>query len=412
VVRTSTTPTGSRPPWAVAALVGALMVPLAGCGGGTAPGSAAPSSAPPSSAPSSAPGSTASATPPAEPPAADASCAERTLAGLDPRARAAQLLMVGVPATDPVAGAGELGDVPVGGVFLRGRSSAGAESVAAAVAQVQDAAAVPLQVAVDQEGGAVQTLKGPGFDLLPPALEQGRRPPAELRDQARAWGGQLRDAGITLDLAPVADTVPAGTEDANPPIGAYDRHYGTDPAAVAGAVAAVVAGLQDAGVAATVKHFPGLGRVDVNTDTDPGAADPETTPTDPYLEPFAAAVAGDVAAVMVSSASYPQLDPDHPAVFSPAVLGLLRDRLGFDGVVVTDDLGAAVALSAVPVGQRAVDAVGAGVDVVLTVRTEDAGPMAGALAERAAADGAFAARVDASALRVLALKERFGLLSC
>ena len=150
----------------------------------------------------------------------------------------------------------------------------------------------------------------------------------------------------------------------------------------------------------------------MNTDTEVGATDPKTSPADPYLQPFAAAVTGGTAAVMVSSASYPQLDPDRPAVFSPAVLGLLRGQLGFGGVVVTDDLGAAVALSAVPVGQRAVDAVGAGVDVVLTVETGDAAPMAAALVDRAAADPAFAARVDQSALRVLALKERFGLLAC
>jgi beta-N-acetylhexosaminidase len=115
---------------------------------------------------------------------------------------------------------------------------------------------------------------------------------------------------------------------------------------------------------------------------------------------------------MISSATYPQLDPDRAAVFSPAVIGLLRDQLGFDGVVVADDLGQAVALSATPVGQRAVEAVGAGVDVVLTVRGEDAAPMSAALADRAATDPRFATRVDESALRVLALKERFGLLSC
>jgi beta-N-acetylhexosaminidase len=215
-----------------------------------------------------------------------------------------------------------------------------------------------------------------------------------------------------MDLAPVADTVPAGTEDDNPPIGAFDRHYGTDPAAVAVAVTASVAGLQDAGVAATVKHFPGLGRVDVNTDTDVGATDPETTPADPHLAPFAAAVSAGTAAVMMSSATYPRLDPDRPAVFSPTVLGLLRGQLGFSGVVVTDDLGAAAALSSVPVGRRAVQAVGAGVDVVLTIRTEDAAPMVEALEEQAAADPAFAGRIDESARRVLALKERFGLLTC
>lgn len=394
----------------MAVLTGALLVPLAGCGGSATGGPAAPSSTP------SGAGTTPGTEPAPLPTAAGGSCAERTLADLDRAERIGQLLMVGVPATDPAGGAAQIGDVPVGGVFLRGRSSAGAaavsEAVGAAVAQLGRTASVPIQVAVDQEGGAVQTLQGPGFDLLPSALEQGRQPPEQLRATVRGWARQLRDAGITMDLAPVADTVPAGTEDSNPPIGASSREYGSDPGAVATAVTAVVAGLQDAGVAATLKHFPGLGRVDANTDTDVGAADPETDPDDPYLQPFAAAVADGAAAVMVSSATYPQLDPDRLAVFSPAVLGLLRDQLGFTGVVLSDDLGAAAALAAVPVGQRAVDAVGAGVDVVLTIRTEDAAPMAAALAERATTDPAFAARVDGAALRVLALKTRFGLLTC
>jgi beta-N-acetylhexosaminidase len=226
------------------------------------------------------------------------------------------------------------------------------------------------------------------------------------------WAAQLRSAGITMDLGPVADTVPAGTEADNPPIGAFDRQYGSDPAQVADAVTATVGGLQDAGVVATAKHFPGLGRVQVNTDTDVGATDPETSPADPFLAPFAAAVTAGTGAVMISSATYPQLDPDRLAVFSPAVLRLLRDQLGFDGVVITDDLGMAVALTGVPVGQRAVDAVAAGVDVVLTVSPADAAPMAQALADRAAADPTFAPRVRESAGRVLALKERFGLLTC
>jgi beta-N-acetylhexosaminidase len=320
--------------------------------------------------------------------------------------------MVGVAAADPVAGAGQLSGVPVGGVFLRGRSSAGAAAVGAAVAQVQAASALPLEVAVDQEGGWVQTLTGPGFDTVPRALAQGALPAGTLRGEVTSWAGQLRAAGITMDLGPVADTVPPGTGKENPPIGASDRQYGGDPARVAAAVGTVVRALQDAGVAATAKHFPGLGRVPVNTDTDVGATDPETSPTDPFLQPFAAAVDAGAAAVMVSSATYPRLDPGRLAVFSPAVLGLLRDQLRFDGIVVTDDLGEAVALSGLPVGQRAVDAVAAGVDVVLTVRTADAAPMSEALVGRATADPAFAARVGGSALRVLALKERFGLLTC
>jgi beta-N-acetylhexosaminidase len=350
------------------------------------------------------PTSARSATPP--------SCAQRTLDRLDLPSRAGQLLMVGVAATDPVAGVGQLSGVPVGGVFLRGRSSAGAAAVGAAVAQVQAASALPLEVAVDQEGGLVQTLTGPGFDSIPTALAQGALPADTLRAAATSWAGQLRAAGITMDLAPVADTVPAGTGKVNPPIGASDRQYGSDPARVAAAVGTVVRALQDTGVAATAKHFPGLGRVERDTDTDTGATDPETSPTDPYLQPFAAAVDAGTAAVMASSATYPRLDPGRLAVFSPAVLGLLRGQLRFHGVVVTDDLGQAVAPSGVPVGQRAVDAVTAGVDLVLTVRTADAVPMSAALVDRATTNPAFAAQVGVSALRVLTLKERFGQLTC
>jgi beta-N-acetylhexosaminidase len=381
-----------------ALLAVAVLLSAVGCGdGGPAREQAAPSSA---------------ASSPSTSPEAPPSCAERTLAGLDPAARAGQLLMVGVAAEDPAGGLAGAAGVPVGGVFLHGRSRADAATLGAAVAGLQASSPVPLQVAVDQEGGLVRTLQGPGFDELPTATEQGARPREELRSTVTALARQLRAAGITLDLAPVADVVPAGTEAANPPIGASDRHYGSDPAHVADAVGTVVRALQDGGVAATAKHFPGLGRVTVNTDTDLGATDPLTTADDPALQPFAAAVDAGTAVVMVSSATYPRLDPDAPAVFSAAVVGLLRDRLGFGGVVMSDDLGRAVAVSQVPVERRAVHAVAAGVDVVLTVRAVDAQPMAQALTDRAAADPAFAARVSESAGRVLALKERFGLLSC
>ena len=352
------------------------------------------------------------------PPAASSSapppptCAEQTLDRLDRTARVGQLLMVGVPAQDPAAGSAQLAGVPVGAVFLQGRSAAGAEAVRSAVAQLQAASALPLQVAVDQEGGLVQTLRGPGFDDVPTALEQGRLAPDALRAAVTGWATQLRDAGVTMDLAPVADVVPAGTEDQNPPIGASDRQYDSDPGQVADVVGIVVGALQDAGVVATAKHFPGLGRVTANTDTDLDASDPQTTADDPHLQPFAAAVSAGVGAVMVSSATYPRLDPGAPAVFSPAVVGLLRDRLDFDGVVVSDDLGPAAAVSRTPVPERAVAAVAAGVDVVLTIRPADAQPMAQALADRAATDPAFDERVTESAGRVLALKERFGLLTC
>jgi beta-N-acetylhexosaminidase len=115
----------------------------------------------------------------------------------------------------------------------------------------------------------------------------------------------------------------------------------------------------------------------------------------------------------MSSAVYERIDPDDRALFSRAVItDLLRGRLGFTGVVTTDDVGAAAAVRDVPVGQRAVRFVAAGGDQVLTVQPGDVGPMVDALAARAGSDPAFAARVDESARRILGLKSARGLLRC
>ena len=116
---------------------------------------------------------------------------------------------------------------------------------------------------------------------------------------------------------------------------------------------------------------------------------------------------------MISSARYPRLDPDNIAAFSPAVVtGLLRERMGYTGLVVSDDLGAAVAASGVPVGERAVRFVRAGGDMVLTVRSADAAPMVGALVAAGQADPAFQARLTDAARHVVRSKYRAGLLKC
>jgi beta-N-acetylhexosaminidase len=272
---------------------------------------------------------------------------------------------------------------------------------------------VGLSVAVDQEGGRVQTLTGAGFSTLPPASVQQGWTTARL---GATWGRtarQLRAAGVTMNLAPVADTVPAGTERFNPPIGAVGRHYGRSPGPVGTRVGVVAAGLEANGVAATLKHFPGLGRVRRNTDTSTGAVDSRYSTRDPHLEPFVDGIRAGADVIMISSASYPRLDPDRPAVFSPRVIdGLLRTRLGYRGVVLSDDLGAAAAVRRVPLGQRAVRFVAAGGDQTLSVRTSDAGPLVDALASRARRSPGFRSRVDAAALRVLTLKADTGVLEC
>jgi beta-N-acetylhexosaminidase len=351
---------------------------------------------------------------PADAPAAHA-CIARILRGLSRQDLAGQVVMAGVPADDPASAASTVRRQRLGGVFLAGRSHASPTSVRRAVDELRTAVGreLPLHVAADQEGGAVQTLEGAEFTDIPPAVQQGQWAPGRLAERTRRWAGPLARAGVTLDFAPIADTVPPGTAAANPPIGAFGRQFGGSAVAVAADVAVVVRTLQENHVQATVKHFPGLGRVRVNPDSAGGAVDRVATADDPHLAPFRAAIAVGVGAVMVSSASYPQLDDRSIAAFSrPIVTGLLRDRLRFGGLIVSDDLGAAGAVRAVPVGQRAVRFVAAGGDLVLTVRLDDAPTMARALDQEARRSPAFARRLGEAARHVLESKARAGLLPC
>ena len=217
---------------------------------------------------------------------------------------------------------------------------------------------------------------------------------------------------MNLDLAPVVDIVPAGTETANPPIGAFDRQYGSTAAVVVPAAGAVVDGLSAHGVTATLKHFPGLGRVQANTDTTADVVDSTTTADDEQVAAFADLARSPADPfVMVSSARYTQLDPDAQAAFSPIVLtDLLRGQLGFDGVVISDDFGLATAVQDLPPGERAVRFLAAGGTLVLTVDPAIVPTMIDAVLARADADPAFATTVDAAVHTALLAKERAGLL--
>ncbi len=404
-------PAPARPLPALCAL---LCLLLAACSG------ASPTSAEPSSSPTTNASPTTSAAPTTTEPTTPAPSTvpveqqvDDALAGLDRRAQVAQLFVVGVQLDDLDAGEALVED-GVGGVFLAGRSRAAAEDLAAVTGRWAGAAPGPRPwVAVDQEGGQVQALQGPGFDRLPPAAEQGQLPPDQLAALADGLGASLASAGVNLDLAPVADVVPAGTEAGNDPIGAFGRQYGSTAADVVPDVRTVVDGLAAHGVTSTLKHFPGLGLVDENTDEAAGVVDPVTTADSEQVAAF-----GELAAspaepfVMLSSATYPAIDPSAPATFSPTVVRtLLRGFLGFDGVVVTDDVGAAAAFRDVPPGDRAVRFLAAGGTLVLTV---DAGvwpTMADAVLARAEADPAFSATVDAAVVTALTAKARAGLLA-
>ena len=130
------------------------------------------------------------------------------------------------------------------------------------------------------------------------------------------------------------------------------------------------------------KHFPGLGRVTGNTDFTSDVVDTVTTADDPYLDSFRAVINAGVPYVMVAEATYTQIDPAHLAVFSPTVMRLLRNGLGFQGVILSDDLGEAAAVASIPAAQRAIDFLDAGGDLVTSQAIGPAEQMAAAVLAR------------------------------
>jgi beta-N-acetylhexosaminidase len=310
-------------------------------------------------------------------------------------------------------------DSHVGSVWFTATTSVGTAGVRRIAGAVQEEATskatgtVGFFVAANQEGGIIQALRGPGFSTIPTAVIQGGKPADELAADARTWGEELKAAGINLDFAPVTDVVPQANETTNEPIGLLEREYGHDAASAGHHAAAFVAALAGAGVATTAKHFPGLGEVVGNTDFKSGVVDDVTGPADPSLGSFRAVIDAGVPFVMVALATYKRIDPDHLAVFSPTVIeDLLRGDLGFDGVVMSDDLGDAVAVADISPGDRAVEFLKAGGDLVVVKSAADAVTMAAAARTRAGDDIDFAARVDDAVLSVLRAKEAARLLPC
>lgn len=399
-----------------AALACLCALTVAGCGGGSDPEPTPEASGPATEAThTESAEATASATP-SEPPQ---SCVDTVAASLAPEQRLGQLLMIGF---DTNAGQTALDayvrDQHVGSVVYLGGWE-GYEKVRSTSAHLQSLVStsstgdIGLIIAADQEGGIVHQLRGDGFTRPPKALEQAQSSPAELTALANGWGQEIIGAGVNVNLAPVADTVPAEVGQANEPIGKWGRQFGSDPQVVGEYVAAFLDGMAEAGVTGVVKHFPGLGRVTGNTDfTAEGIEDAVANVDDPFLQPFQAGMDAGAGMVMMSSASYPKIDPDNQAVYSSAVItGLLRERMGWDGVVITDDVNAA-ALADLPAGERAVRFISAGGDIVLNGDPRATGEMLDAIAATAEADPTFAQQVEDAVERVLALKDEMGLLPC
>ena len=404
----------SRRPVLLAAFLGAGS--LAGCslipGSSSAGGSSssAKPKAPAPASPSAAPSPTASAMA-----SATATASGGALAGWSLEEKVGQLMMVGVDATAPKDSSTEAVDTHhVGNIFIAGRTTAGGQATQKVIASFTGKVgpgttrSTPMLVATDQEGGEVQVLSGSGFSEIPSAMDQSTQSRDQLVAAARTWGKELADVGVNMNLAPVVDLVDIPRPTTNEPIGKWGREYGHDAATVSSQAGAFAEGMQSSKVIPTYKHFPGLGRVKDNTDTSANVVDGTTNrSTDAAVGVFANAIAAGAQVIMVSSATYALIDPSAPAVFSSTIVtDMLRTQMGFSGVVITDDVSAAVQVQSVAASDRAVQAIRAGCDIVLASADPTvAADMIKALITTAQSDPAFAARVDESATRVLNLKK-------
>jgi len=298
----------------------------------------------------------------------------------------------------------------VGGVVLFARNVDAPEQLAELVRELQALARDaghewPLLVAVDQEGGRVQRLREP-WTLWPALRAVGRAgDEAIARRMGQGLAAELAACGIRCDLAPVVDV---DTNAANPVIG--ERSFGDDPDLVSRLGAAMIEGLQAGGVAACAKHFPGHGDTSVDSHLELPAVDHSRSRLeDVELRPFRAAIVAGVATVMTAHVLVRELDDQRPATLSPTIVGgLLRRELGFEGVVVSDDLEMKAVADAWPAPRAAVLAIQAGCDLLPVCHSAEA--------QVAAIEGVVRAveaeeigwkALDAAAARIRSLKERF-----
>jgi beta-N-acetylhexosaminidase len=321
--------------------------------------------------------------------------------------RIGQLFFVGVQGTGETPALREiLRELRPGGVMLFTRNIHDPAQVRALNDAIRGAIDPPPFIAVDQEGGRVSRLRS----LLPPlpsAAELSRRGPARIRDYAQALGRALAALGFDTDFAPVVDLSAPGAANL---IG--DRSFGEDEAAVTDCARAFIAGMDRAGIACFLKHFPGLGATDVDSHVALPVLSRE--PSELWrrdLLPFRECAPG-AAGVMIGHVHCPGWDPGAPLAssLSPAIVtGLLRDRIGYDGIALTDDLemGAVASLPPAALARLALEA---GCDMAMFCNDPGKAREAVAGTLAAARSGDIAPeRIQRSVERILAAKRRFGI---
>jgi beta-N-acetylhexosaminidase len=310
------------------------------------------------------------------------------------------VLVVGMPgvtsADEPLGRS--LVDLGVGGLFLSEPNVESAEQVRALVSGLRTRAGRPLLVSTDEESGRVAvTREIVGAGPSPRRLAR-QRTPEQVREYAAGVGARLKDVGIDLDLAPLLDL------DDGPSRGIVgDRSFSSDPEKAATYGLAFSAGLSDAGVTPTVKHFPGQGRSATDTHAEAAVVDAtveELRGTD--LLPFQRAIDAGAPVVMLNHLGYSALDADLPATLSPKAYALLRE-MGFQGVAMTDSLGMGAVNLRWDFPEAAVRAIAAGADAALATDGNQAVRMRDALVAAVKGGRLPESRLDEAAARVTAL---------
>ena len=322
-----------------------------------------------------------------------------------------QLFMVGMPGPE-LDGATEhlLGEGPIGGVILFSRNIVDPLQLAALCRDLQTAAskrhAPPLFLAVDQEGGRVARLRDP-FTLFPgnAAIGMDQEPVKRAVEFATVTSREMKLVGLNMNLAPVVD-VRRGEIEKH----LAGRSFGEDPEVVAFLGRTVVKHLQKNGIMAVAKHFPGLGRADV----DPHVHLPRINIPLEEIEkinfpPFAAAIEEGVCGIMTSHAVYPAIDPERPATLSPKVLiDVLREKMGFRGLTITDDLEMGAIAAEWSVAEGALKSFQAGADILLICKDQERVRESLELMRGALSKGTITeARLDQSLGRIRQMKKRF-----
>ncbi|MCC3373894.1 beta-N-acetylhexosaminidase [Cohnella sp. REN36] len=330
---------------------------------------------------------------------------------LDLKQKIGQLFLCGFDGLEPTEGIVKLiEDYGLGGIVYFRRNLKDAGQVAALSAALQSHAEVPLFTTIDQEGGMVVRLEE-GVTVMPGNMAVGAASNPELAyEAAKRAGAELREIGVNVNFAPCLDV---NNNPRNPVIGV--RSYGEEPQSVAVLGEAQIRGYQESGVVAVAKHFPGHGDTASDSHLELPVVPHSRDRLDAVeLVPFRAAIAAGVDAIMTAHVVFPAYEPDHvPATLSRRILtGLLREQLGYEGVIVTDCLEMNAISETLGVARGAVEAVKGGADLILVShRLERQIAALEAVCEAVLAGEIPESRIDDAVRRVWTLKEKRGLFA-